>query len=90
MKRTLLAGALATLVSSTPLWADDGALVDARFDKTGDGIVNGADWKKMTDAERMAYAQNSLEALGEDPLAALPSGKTRLDLYLAGLRQVYE
>lgn len=63
---------------------------DARFDKTGDGLVDAADWARMTEAERRAYARASLKALGEDPDAPVGKGKqTRLDLYLDGLRAVY-
>jgi hypothetical protein len=63
---------------------------DARFDKTGDGLVDAADWARMTEAERRAYARASLQALGEDPDAPVGNGKqTRLDLYLDGLRAVY-
>jgi hypothetical protein len=63
---------------------------DARFDKTGDGLVDAADWARMTEAERRAYARASLQALGENPDAPVGKGKqTRLDLYLEGLRAVY-
>lgn len=63
---------------------------DARFDKTGDGLVDAADWARMSEKEKRAYARASLEALGEDPDALVGKGKkTRLDLYLEGLRAVY-
>lgn len=63
---------------------------DARFDKTGDGLVDAADWARMTEQEKRAYARASLQALGEDPDAPVGNGKqTRLDLYLDGLRAVY-
>jgi len=63
---------------------------DARFDKTGDGLVDAADWALMTDKEKRDYARASLQALGEDPDAPVGNGETRLDRYLAGLRAVYE
>jgi len=68
----------------------DAATVDARFDKTGDGIVDAADWSGMKQDERLAYARASVEALGENPDVQLPGGKSRAEIYLDGLRQVYE
>ena len=64
--------------------------VDARFDKTGDGIVDAADWSGMKEDERLAYARASVEALGESPDVQLPGGKSRAEIYLDGLRRVYE
>jgi len=66
------------------------ASVDVRFDKTGDGIVDAADWSSMKQDERLAYARASVEALGENPDVQLPGGKSRAEIYLEGLRQVYE
>lgn len=71
-------------------WGDDNLSVDFRFDKTGDGIVDASDWKAMTAEERAAYARESVQALGEDPDALIPGGKTRAQLYLEGLVSVYE
>lgn len=62
---------------------------DAKFDKTGDGWVDAADWKKMTPEERAAYARASVRALGQDPDAGVGGGKTRADQYLDGLESVY-
>jgi len=62
---------------------------DARFDKTGDGLVNAEDWKQMRDEEKQAYAMDSLRELGLDPEAGVGAGKTRADRYLEGLRSVY-
>ena len=70
--------------------ADDVVAVDARFDKTGDGIVDAADWSGMEQGERLAYARASVEALGENPDVQLPGGKSRAEIYLDGLREVYE
>jgi len=70
--------------------ADDNVSVDARFDKTSDGIVDAADWRLMDEASRSAYARASVEALGEDPDVQLPGGKSRAEIYLEGLRSVYE
>lgn len=64
--------------------------VDARFDKTGDGLVDAADWKLMSEKERMDYARASVKALGEDPDVMLSGGETRALRYLRGLRSVYE
>ena len=68
----------------------DGVAVDVRFDKTGDGIVDAADWSGMKPEERLAYARASVEALGEDPDVQLPGGKSRAEIYLDGLGDVYE
>ena len=62
---------------------------DARFDKTGDGLVNAEDWKQMNTTEKKAYARDSLRELGLNPEAGVGKGKTREDLYLEGLRSVY-
>jgi len=71
--------------------ADDGSEhVDATFDKTGDHIVGQADWKKMSDTERLKYAKASLEALGMDPYSKVSKQKTRMQQYLEGLNAVYK
>jgi len=62
---------------------------DARFDKTGDGLVDASDWKVMDQEEKQAYARDSLLELGLDPDASVGDGKTRADNYLDGLRSVY-
>ncbi|MDX8402026.1 MAG: hypothetical protein R8K47_05280 [Mariprofundaceae bacterium] len=72
------------------LSAAGGQNVDARFDKTGDGIVDAADWREMSEAERRAYAWAALAALGEDPYTRIEGETTRGDRFLAGLRAVYE
>jgi len=81
---------LAALLLCGVASADDGLAVDVRFDKTGDGLVDASDWKKMTEEERAAYARASVEALGEDPDVMLTGGETRAARYLKGLRAVYE
>jgi len=68
----------------------DEANVDARFDKTGDAIVDSQDWDLMNAGERQAYARQSVIGLGQDPDAVVENGKTRALLYLEGLRSVYE
>ena len=70
--------------------AADTIAADARFDKTGDGIVDATDWSGMKQDERLAYARASVEALGENPDVQLPGGKSRAEIYLDGLREVYE
>jgi len=82
--------ALAALLVAGIASAGDGMAVDARFDKTGDGLVDAADWHMMTEQERMAYAKASVKALGEDPDVMLAGGETRALRYLRGLRSVYE
>jgi len=89
---TGLRGLLLAVACVLPLaaLADDGLSVDARFDKTGDKLVDASDWPEMTDEEKAAYARESLRALGEDPDVMLPEGRTRADHYLDGLKAVYD
>jgi len=75
---------------ATPLWAAGGLSVDARFDLTGDGIIDASDWGRLTEDAKKAYAYESVQALGEDPDAVLEKNMTRADRYLQGLRAVYE
>jgi len=70
--------------------AADGLPVDARFDKTGDKLVDASDWMLMAESDRAAYARASVQALGEDPDVVLVDGRSRAESYLAGLRAVYE
>jgi len=70
--------------------AAEGVNVDAMFDKTGDGIVDGEDWQLMSDEEKEAYARRSVMGLGQDPDDVVEDGKTRALLYLEGLRSVYD
>lgn len=69
--------------------ADVAGNADARFDRTGDGLVDAEDWAKMSDKEKAAYARQSLLELGLDPDAMTRDGRTRLQDYLDGLRSVY-
>jgi len=68
---------------------DAGQSADARFDKTGDGIVDVSDWKLMNKAEKRSYARDALRELGLAPDASVGDGKTRTDHYLDGLHTVY-
>ena len=81
---------VAALLLAAPALADDAPSVDARFDKTGDGLVDASDWRQMSEEEKREYARASITALGEDPDVQLEQGKTRADRYLDGLRSVYE
>jgi hypothetical protein len=96
----VLACAFALLAGMAPAWANDAApqtgsaggkatSADARFDKTGDGFVDAADWGKLSARERREYARESLRELGLDPDAGVGEGKTRADRYLEGLESVY-
>jgi len=81
---------LASCLLAPPLWAAGGLSVDAEYDLTGDGIVDAADWAKMSEEAKKAYAYSSIKALGEDPEAILEGEQTRGGRYLQGLRSVYE
>jgi len=70
--------------------AAGGLSVDARFDLTGDGIVDASDWARMTEDAKQAYANASIEDLGEDPSALLEGKQRRGERFLEGLRAVYE
>jgi len=87
----LVVGAVAVML---PLFAmateQDLASVDARFDKTGDHLVDMRDWKRMSAAERLAYAHASLLMLGIDPYSKVHDGKNRVQQYLDGLNRVYQ
>ena len=72
------------------MWAAGGLSVDARFDLTGDGIIDASDWGRLTEDAKKNYAYESVQALGEDPDAILEKNMTRADRYLQGLRAVYE
>ncbi len=69
--------------------AQAGQSADARFDKTGDGIVDTSDWKLMSKVEKRNYARDSLRELGLEPDDSVGNGRTRADDYLDGLRSVY-
>jgi len=75
---------------ASPLWAAGGLSLDAKFDLTGDGIIDASDWGRMTEDAKKTYAYESVQALGEDPYAMLEKNLNRGDRYLQGLRAVYE
>lgn len=83
---------LAALLLAAPARAADvrpPPSADARFDKTGDGIVDAEDWRRMSAKEKRAYAREALRELGLDPDADIGGGRTRSDDFLAGLRSIY-
>jgi len=90
MKRLFYTTILISVLCTSAAQAAGGLLVDAKFDLTGDGIVDAADWARMTEDARRAYADASVRALGEDPDARLEGEITRGQRYLRGLRAVYE
>ena len=63
--------------------------VDRQFDRTGDGLVDASDWRRLTLAEQRAYARACLEHIGIAPDARIGGGQTRLDRYLEGLNALY-
>lgn len=64
--------------------------VEARFDRTGDAIVDAADWREMSEEEKLAYAQASLKAMGEDPASSMPDGRSKGEHYLQAIKAIYE
>ncbi len=99
-------GLVLTVLLSAPVLAEDPApadaatvveeessppvTVDAVFDKTGDGIVDASDWREMSEKEKLAYANESLKAMGEVPESVMPDGKSKGERYLQALKEVYE
>jgi len=81
---------LVSVLSAPTAWAAGGLSVDSKFDLTGDGIVDASDWAKMSEDAKQTYANESIQALGLDPLAILKGRQTRGARYLLGLRSVYE
>jgi len=79
------------LLYALPAWAGDASSsgIEVTFDRTGDGLVDAADWLVMSENEKTAYARASLLELGLTPEAAAGDGRTRLQDYLDGLRAVY-
>ena len=79
------------LLCVTPAWAGDKVApnADAKYDRTGDGLVDAEDWARMSADDKKAYARDSLLELGLAPDAAVGNGRTRLQDYLDGLRSVY-
>ena len=92
IKLTGLRKLLLVVACALPLAAiaDEDLSVDARFDRTGDRLVDVSDWGLMAESERAAYARASVQALGENPDVVLVDGRSRAESYLAGLRAVYE
>ncbi|GAV20505.1 hypothetical protein MMIC_P1472 [Mariprofundus micogutta] len=90
MKQLFRITILASVFLVSPLWAAGGLSVDAKFDLTGDGIIDASDWGRLTEDAKKTYAYESVQALGEDPYAILEEKLNRGDRYLQGLRAVYE
>ncbi len=81
---------LVSVLSVADARAAGGLSVDAKFDLTGDGIVDASDWARMSDDAKQTYANESVQALGQDPHALLEGRQTRGARYLLGLKSVYE
>jgi hypothetical protein len=90
IKRLFRITILVSVFSASTLWAAGGLSIDAEYDLTGDGIVDAADWAKMSEEAKKAYAYSSVRALGENPDVILEGEQTRGGRYLQGLRSVYE
>jgi len=90
MKYLFLIAIFASAFCGLTAQAAGGLSVDAKFDLTGDGIVDASDWIKMTEDAKQGYANASIQALGEDPNALLEDQQSRGERYLLGLRAVYE
>jgi len=83
--RLLCLGGLAIWVA--PAIAGEGS-IDARFDRTGDGLVDQRDWPLLDGSQQRDYAYLSLQALGQDPYAR-SGDEIAGERYLSGLRAAY-
>ena len=90
VRHLFVATIFASVLFASSLWAAGGLTTDAEFDLTGDGIIDAADWAKMGEKDKKAYADASIRALGENPDVILEGEQTRGGRYLQGLRSVYE
>jgi len=90
MKQLFRIAVLAAFFFVSASRAAGGLSVDATYDLTGDGIIDASDWGRMTEEAKKAYAYESVQALGQDPLSMLEKEWNRGDRYLKGLRDVYE
>jgi hypothetical protein len=90
LKRLFPVTILVSVLYIFPVWAAGGLSIDAEFDLTGDGIVDAADWAKMGEDAKKAYANASVRALGENPEVIIEGEQTKGGRYLQGLRSVYE
>ncbi|MFQ5519464.1 MAG: hypothetical protein ACE5E3_05640 [Mariprofundus sp.] len=90
LKSIFLIAILVFVMQNPAVHAAGGLSVDAKYDLTGDGIVDASDWAKMSEDAKKTYADESIKALGEDPHALLEGQQTRGARYLQGLRSVYE
>ncbi|MDQ6995879.1 MAG: hypothetical protein Q9M82_00280, partial [Mariprofundus sp.] len=73
---------LASVFSLSTARAAGGLSVDAKFDLTGDGIVDASDWARMSEDAKTTYANESVQALGQNPHALLQGRQTRGARYL--------
>lgn len=85
-----VAWAMALMLAPSLAGADAGLSVDARYDLTGDGIVDASDWKKMDEQTKAAYARDVVVNLGENPDVIVDGELSRAQRYLQGLKSVYE
>jgi len=90
LKYLWIATILVSALSVPAIRAAGGLSVDAKFDLTGDGIVDASDWAKMSEDAKRAYAYESVRDLGQDPDAVFEGRQTRGARYLLDLRSVYE
>ena len=77
-------------ISQTKVVHEKPSAVTNKFDKNGDGIIDRADWRRMTDSDKKTYVRMSLEEIGENPDTTVSQGKTREDLLLEGLEAIYK
>ena len=81
--------AILILLSAGQVPAAAPASPDLQYDKTGDGVVDAADWKQMSATEKTGYARASMRVLGQNPDAVLEDGRTLAGLYLDSLESIY-
>ncbi len=92
MRFSVVASLLTLLPSLTALAANpcDNILdVEKRYDITGDGIVDAADWAKMNKEQRQQYVRAAVIAAGSNPDARITQGETRAQHYFRVLEHLY-
>ena len=63
--------------------------VEKHHDITGDGIVDAADWAKMSNEQRQQYVRAAVTAAGSNPDALAAQGETRAQHYFRVLEHLY-
>jgi len=87
LARAIITAALLIALSQpSPLMAATADEVEALYDRSGDLIVDAADWKKLSGHEQRDYVQASLNAFSTHNT---PANTHRVQLYLDAINSLY-